>query len=169
MFGSLTQMQFSVFEFRKWWAQSLVLLFGNCFLCLNSNTNTVLTLLKSTIQKISFCCFHLLNSVLSNIKIFSFTSAQNPSLFNSHIFCLYFSRCLLTQCWLRRVEELQLEVESREPPPPPVEADLETHLGFDATNLASLSHRHDLEPHHPKRIVFLVNFFVVLLVCCVLC
>ena len=91
MFGSLTQIQFSVFEFRKWWAQSLVLLFGNCFLCLNSNTNTVLTLLKSTIQKISFCCFHLLNSVLSNIKIFSFTSAQNPSLFNGHIFCLSLS------------------------------------------------------------------------------
>uniref|UniRef100_A0A2N9IKZ9 DUF4371 domain-containing protein n=1 Tax=Fagus sylvatica TaxID=28930 RepID=A0A2N9IKZ9_FAGSY len=37
------------------------------------------------------------------------------------------------------------------PPPSPVETDLETHLGSDVTNLASLSPRHDLEPHRPKR------------------
>ena len=29
-------------------------------------------------------------------NIFSLTSAKNPSLFNGHIFCLSFSRCLLT-------------------------------------------------------------------------
>uniref|UniRef100_A0A2N9FFM2 Uncharacterized protein n=1 Tax=Fagus sylvatica TaxID=28930 RepID=A0A2N9FFM2_FAGSY len=47
------------------------------------------------------------------------------------------------------MEELQLEAEPREPAPPPlpVAADLETHLGSDTTNLASLSPRHDLEPH----------------------
>ena len=91
MFGSLTQIQFSVFEFRKWWARSLVLLFGNCFLCLNLNTNAVLTLLKSTIQKTSFCCFHLLNSVLSNIKIFSLSLQQKIPLSSTAIFSVSLS------------------------------------------------------------------------------
>ena len=91
MFGSSTQIQFSVFEFRKWWARSLVLLFGNCFLCLNSNTNTVLTLLKSTKMKTSFGCFHLLNSVLNNIKIFSLSLQHKIPLFNGHIFSLSLS------------------------------------------------------------------------------
>ena len=96
----------------------------------HSNIFTVQMILNSAKMRTTLCCFHLLNSVLSNIKVFSLTSAQSSFLFNGHIFCLSFQR---------RVEELQHEVESREPVPPPVEADLETHLGSDATNRFSLS------------------------------
>ena len=102
-----------------------------------------------------FCLFSFIEFCTQQYKnIFSHFSIK--SLSSTAIFFLSLSRCSLT--WLRRVEELQLEAESRQlappPPPLPVEADLETHLGSDAKNLASLS-RHDLEPHCPKRMYFL--------------
>ena len=64
MCGYCTQIQFSVFESLKWWVWSLTCMFGKC-LCLNSNTITVIPLLKSTIYKTSFYYFHLLNFVLT--------------------------------------------------------------------------------------------------------
>ena len=41
MSGFGIQTQFSMFEYRKWWAQTKIFLFGCCFHFLHSNTITV--------------------------------------------------------------------------------------------------------------------------------
>jgi hypothetical protein len=46
MFGNRIQKQFFVFESKKWWARVKILLFGNFFHPLYSNTTTVETTLK---------------------------------------------------------------------------------------------------------------------------
>jgi hypothetical protein len=62
MFGFLTQIQFSVFEFRKWWARAKKFLFGFCTQFLHSNIFTVQLILNSAKMRTTFTCFHL-NSV----------------------------------------------------------------------------------------------------------
>jgi hypothetical protein len=59
MFGISIQTQFSVFEYRKWWARIKIFLFGYRFHFLHSNIITVQLILNSLKMRTTFCCFHL--------------------------------------------------------------------------------------------------------------
>ena len=77
MFGSLIQIQFSVFESNFLWVPQSFLLFGNCIQFLNSNPFIVLMILKSVKMRTPKSCFHFSFSVL----IFNFLFIKRSALF----------------------------------------------------------------------------------------
>jgi hypothetical protein len=59
MFGPLIQIQFSVFESRKWWGRVKIFLFGSCTQFLNSNTFIIQLILNLAKMRTTLDCFHL--------------------------------------------------------------------------------------------------------------
>ena len=77
MFGSWTQIQFSVFESNFLWVPPSFFSFGNCIMFLNPNPITVQMILKSTFFRTANSYFHFSFSVL----IFNFLFIQRSALF----------------------------------------------------------------------------------------
>jgi hypothetical protein len=67
MFGSATQIQFSVFESNFLRDPLLIFLFGSCVLYFEPNSFTVLMILKSAKMRTRKRCFHFWFSVLNII------------------------------------------------------------------------------------------------------
>ncbi len=139
-------------------------LFGFSTQFLHSNIFTVRMILNLAKMRTTFCCFHLLNSVLSNIKIFSHFSTKSLSLQRSYFLSLSsmasggaptrgrVARTSATACRSRSGDPLGLRCDE---PLLSLPAVIWRPIWAPTRRTASLSPRRDLEPHRPKRLYFL--------------